>query len=148
MNLDFLSYVIPILGSSLSVLLSVCSLFSAKKQFKDISQATLTIKKAKQYRNNAKLNREIMRHTLQDRLAKLDLQEKEIEKLQLELEEVNKLILQFEELAKQESDTKESDTKESDTDEQQIVLLKQISNLLVKSAIPKIEAIGTPREKS
>ncbi len=143
MNLDFLSYVIPILGSSLSVLLSVCSLFSAKKLFKDISQATLSIKKAKQYRNNAKLNREIMRQTLQDRLAKLDLQEKEIEKLQLELEEVNKLILQFEELAKQ-----ESDTKESETDKQQVVLLRQISNLLVKSAIPKIEAIGTPGEKS
>lgn len=122
MNSDFLSYVIPILGSSLSVLLSVYSLFSAKKLFKDISKTAFSIKKAKQYRQRADLN---------------------IEKLQLELEEMNKLILQLEELEKQ-----ELDIKGSETDDQQVVLLKKISSLLEKSAISKSEAIETSGEKS
>lgn len=132
MNSDFLSYVVPILGSSLSVLLSVYSLFSAKKLYKGISQAALSIKIAKQLKHNTK------RKKFQDRLTKLYSQKKELEQLQLELEEMNKLILQYEELAKQ-----ESELKQLETDHQQVVLLKQISDLLEKSAIPKIESIGT-----
>lgn len=132
MNSDLLSYVIPILGSSLSVILSVYSLFSAKKLYKGISQAALSIKKAKQLKHDTK------RKKIQDRLTKLYLREKEIEQLQLNLEEMNKLILRYEELAKQ-----ESELKQLETDHQQVVLLKQISDLLEKSAIPKIESIGT-----
>lgn len=131
MNSDLLSYVIPILGSSLSVILSVYSLFSAKKLYKGISQAALSIKKAKQLKHDTK------RKKIQDRLTKLYLREKEIEQLQLNLEEMNKLILRYEELAKQ-----ESELKQLETDHQQVVLLKQISDLLEKSAIPKIESIG------
>lgn len=132
MNSDLLSYVIPILGSSLSVILSVYSLFSAKKLYKGISQAALSIKKAKQLKHDTK------RKKIQDRLTKLYLREKKIEQLQLNLEEMNKLILRYEELAKQ-----ESELKQLETDHQQVVLLKQISDLLEKSAIPKIESIGT-----
>lgn len=120
------------MGSSLSVILSVYSLFSAKKLYKGISQAALSIKKAKQLKHDTK------RKKIQDRLTKLYLREKEIEQLQLNLEEMNKLILRYEELAKQ-----ESELKQLETDHQQVVLLKQISDLLEKSAIPKIESIGT-----
>lgn len=144
MNLDLLSYIVPIAVSSLSLLSAIYSLFYAQKISRDISQAISPVKINKQKKNNATLNQKNAGQELRDKLdslSKLNLQKKEIGQLQTELEEMNKLLLRYEELAKQESDAKKSETYN-----QQITLLKQIADLLEKSAIPKIEALGISEE--
>lgn len=152
MNPDFLSYVIPIFGSSLSLVLSVFSLFSAKKMSKSILRSKLSRSKNKQIRHCAKSNHEIARKESQDITTELYLPGEKIEQLQAEemykpmpqvemcklmlQEEIYKLILQLETSEKQ-----KSEIHEPGADNLQVAVLE-------KTAISEIESIRTSEEKS
>lgn len=112
MNRDLLGYIIPILGSALSLISAIYSLFYAQKISKNISQVASSAKKVKEKENYSELNQKSTKQILQDgqgRLDEPDLQEKEMEMEQLliELKEMYKIIDHLEGLTEQESKANE-----------------------------------------